>query len=218
MIRENVRKVLDELPAGVLLVGAAKTRTPQEILEAVEGGLTIVGENYVQEAEKAFQAVGTAVKWHMIGHLQSNKARKAVRIFDMIQTVDSEKLAGAIDTACRAIGKVMPVLVEVNSGEEDQKAGVMPAACGPLIRAISVMGNIRVMGLMTMGPLEGDPERARPYFRKTKRLFDEIAGSHLPGVQMAHLSMGMSDSYKVALEEGANMVRIGTRLFGERRG
>jgi hypothetical protein len=217
MITDNMRNILDELPEGVELVGAAKTRSPDEILEGVEAGLKIIGENYVQEAERAFQAIGDRVKWHMIGHLQSNKAKKAVRIFDMIETVDSVKLAKAIDKACADIGKVMPVLIEINSGEETQKAGILPEDALPLIRDISELKNIKVMGLMTMGPFAGDPEDARPYFQKTKRLFDEIKKMDLPGVEMVYLSMGMSNSYKVALEEGANMVRIGTKLFGERQ-
>lgn len=217
MIKDNMNDILDELPEGVELVGAAKTRSPDEILEGVEAGLKIIGENYVQEAERAFQAIGDRVKWHMIGHLQSNKAKKAVRIFDMIETVDSVKLAKAIDKACADIGKVMPVLIEINSGEETQKAGILPEDALPLIRDISELKNIKVMGLMTMGPFAGDPEDARPYFQKTKRLFDEIKKMDLPGVEMVYLSMGMSNSYKVALEEGANMVRIGTKLFGERQ-
>jgi len=216
MIRENMRKILEELPEGVSLVGAAKTRTPQEIMEAVEAGLEIVGENYVQEAERAFQVVGEKVKWHMIGHLQSNKAKKAVGVFDMIETVDSLKLAGAIDKACKKIEKVMPILMEINSGEESQKAGVMPEDAISLARDMSELNNIKLMGLMTMGPFAGDPEESRPYFQKTKKLFEEIRGMNLPGVEMKYLSMGMSNSYKVALEEGANVVRIGTNLFGER--
>ncbi len=216
MIKESVKKILDELPEGVALVGAAKTRTPEEVLEAIEAGLEIIGHNYVQEAEKAFDAVGRRAKWHMIGHLQSNKANKAVGLFDMIETVDSVKLARAIDRACQKIGKVMPVLIEINSGEESQKAGVMPGDAAALIQEISELENIKIMGLMTMGPFAGDPEDARPYFQKTRRLFEEMRRLSLPGVEMKYLSMGMSNSYKVALEEGANMVRIGTRLFGER--
>ena len=216
MIKENVSKILKELPEGVSLVGAAKTRTPQEILEAVEAGLEIIGENYVQEAERAFQVVGGKVKWHMIGHLQSNKAKKAVRVFDMIETVDSIKLARAIDSACGNIDKVMPILMEINSGEESQKAGVMPEDAISLARDMSELNNIKLMGLMTMGPFAGDPEDSRPYFQKTKKLFEEIKEMGLPGVEMKYLSMGMSNSYKVALEEGANVVRIGTKLFGER--
>jgi len=216
MIKENVSKILEELPEGVSLVGAAKTRTPQEILEAVEAGLEIIGENYVQEAERAFQVVGGKVKWHMIGHLQSNKAKKAVRVFDMVETVDSIKLAGAIDGACGKIDKVMLILMEINSGEESQKAGVMPEDAVSLARDMSELSHIKLMGLMTMGPFAGDPEDSRPYFQKTKKLFEEIKEMGLPGVEMKYLSMGMSNSYKVALEEGANVVRIGTRLFGER--
>ena len=216
MIKERVRKILAELPEGVILVGAAKTRTPEEILEAVEGGLEVVGENYVQEAEKAIAVTGSRVKWHMIGHLQTNKAKKAVRIFDMIETVDSIKLAREIDKACAKIGKKMPVLIEINSGEEPQKSGVMPDEATSLIKQISTLENIRVMGLMTMGPFAGDPEEARPYFQKTKRLFDKLKEENIPNVEMRYLSMGMSNSYSVALEEGANMVRIGTKLFRER--
>jgi pyridoxal phosphate enzyme (YggS family) len=216
MIKERVREILEELPDGVELVAAAKTRSPEEIAEGIEAGLSIIGENYVQEAEKAYEIIGGNAKWHMIGHLQSNKAKKAVKIFDMIETVDSIKLARAIDKACQGIGKVMPVLIEVNSGEESQKAGVMPEDGISLVRDISDLQNIKVTGLMTMGPFSGDPEDARPYFQKTKKLFEEIKGLNLPGVEMKYLSMGMSNSYKVALEEGANMVRIGTKLFGER--
>jgi len=216
MIKENVSKILGELPEGVSLVGAGKTRSPQEILEAVEAGLEIIGENYVQEAERAFQVVGGKVKWHMIGHLQSNKAKKAVTVFDLIETVDSIKLARAIDRACGKIDKVMPILMEINSGEESQKAGVMPEDAISLARDMSELNNIKLMGLMTMGPFAGDPEDSRPYFQKTKKLFEEIKTISLPGVEMKYLSMGMSNSYKVALEEGANVVRIGAKLFGER--
>jgi len=216
MIKENVQRILEELPSGVLLVGAAKTRTPEEILEAADGGLTIGGENYVQEAEKAYSLVGDRVKWHMIGHLQSNKAKKAVKIFAMIETVDTMKLATAIDKACRNINKVMPVLIEINSGEEPQKAGVMPQDAVSLLKEMSQLPHIQVKGLMTMGPFTGDPEDARPYFQKTKEIFERVKGLALPGAEMTYLSMGMSNSYGVALEEGANMVRIGTKIFGER--
>jgi pyridoxal phosphate enzyme (YggS family) len=217
MIKENIRKILEELPEGVTLVGAAKTRTPEEILEAVEAGLTVIGENYVQEAEKAHGVVGTRAKWHMIGHLQSNKAKKAVKIFDMIETVDSVKLARALDNACQKADKVMPILIEINSGQESQKAGVVPADALSLVKDISQLTHVRIMGLMTMGPFAGDPEDARPFFKETRRLFHEIKDLDLPGVEMTYLSMGMSNSYRVALEEGANMVRIGTRIFGERQ-
>jgi PLP dependent protein len=217
MIGENVRKILEELPAGVRLVGAAKTRTPEEILEAVEAGMEIVGENYVQEAEAAFQVIGHRVRWHLIGHLQRNKVKKAVPVFDMIETVDSMKLAGEIDRVCRKMDRVMPILIEINSGEEEQKAGLFPSRAASSIREIATLDRVRVQGLMTMGPFTGDPEDARPYFRITRGLFHEIAGMKIPGVEMKYLSMGMSNSYRVALEEGANLVRIGTKIFGERQ-
>jgi pyridoxal phosphate enzyme (YggS family) len=216
MIKENVQRILAELPEGVQLVAAAKTRTPEEIHQAVEAGLEIIGENYVQEAEQAFQVIGNRVQWHMIGHLQRNKVNKAVRIFDLIETVDSMKLAREIDKSCGNIGKIMPVLIEINSGEETQKAGVMPRDTQALIKEMSALENIRVVGLMTMGPFTGDPEDARPYFVKTKDMFEELKQLELLRVEMKHLSMGMSNSYRVALEEGANVVRIGTKIFGQR--
>jgi len=216
-IRENVKKLLNEIPKGIELVAAAKTRTPEEVLEAVEAGIRIVGENYVQEAIRAKDVVGNRARWHFIGHLQKNKVKKAVSIFDMIETVDSFELAKEIDKYCKRVGKVMPVLVEVNSGREPQKFGVMPEETEGLIRAISRFDNIKVMGLMTMGPRFGDPEESRPYFRETKRIFDNLKKAHIPNVEMRYLSMGMSNSYHIAIEEGANIVRIGTKIFGERR-
>jgi pyridoxal phosphate enzyme (YggS family) len=216
MIQDNIRTILAELPPNVALVAAAKTRSAQEILDAVEAGLCIVGENYIQEAEAAHAQVGDKVQWHMIGHLQRNKAKKAVRIFDMIETVDSMRLAGEIDKQCAKIDKVMEILVEVNSGEEEQKAGVLPADAVSLVRDLAGLEHVKVVGLMTMGPFAGDPEEARPYFIKTRALFEELKEMNIPGVEMRELSMGMSNSYKVAIEEGATMVRIGTKIFGER--
>jgi pyridoxal phosphate enzyme (YggS family) len=215
-IKENVKQILNELPEGVTLVAAAKTRTPEEILEAIEAGVTIIGENYFQEAEKAYQAVGKKAKWHFIGHLQKNKVKKAVGLFDMIETVDSIEIAREIDKRCAPIGKVMPVLIEVNSGREPQKSGVFPEKTIALIKELAAYPNVRVMGLMTMGPLWGDPEDSRPYFSETKKIFDELLKLNLPHAEMRYLSMGMTNSYKVALEEGTNIVRIGTKIFGER--
>jgi pyridoxal phosphate enzyme (YggS family) len=216
MIKENIENIFRELSEGVQLVAAAKSRTPEEIREAIDSGIQIIGHNYVQEAERAWQAIGPGAKWHMIGHLQSNKAKIAARIFDMIETVDTTKLAEAIDRACREINKIMPVLIEVNSGEEGQKAGVLPKDAVTLIKNISALQNVRVMGLMTMGPFSDNPEDSRPYYKRTRTLFDEIKAMNIPGVEMRFLSMGMSGSYRVAIEEGANLVRIGTMIFGER--
>ena len=214
--KESVAKILDELPEGVEVVAAAKARTPEEVLEAVQSGVKIVGENYVQEAEKAYEMVGGEVKWHFIGHLQKNKVKKAVKIFDMIETVDSVEVAKEIDKRCEQIGKVLPILVEINSGDEEQKSGVSPKDAELLIREISSFKNIKVVGLMTMGPRFGNPEDSRPYFIKTGEIFDKVKRLCLPSVEMKYLSMGMTNSYKVAIEEGANIVRIGTKLFGER--
>jgi pyridoxal phosphate enzyme (YggS family) len=216
MIKENVIQILSELPPGVELVAAAKTREPAEVLEAVEAGIKIIGENYVQEAERAYEVVGSRARWHFIGHLQRNKVKKAVNIFDMIETVDSAQIAREIDKRCSQMGKVMPVLIEINSGRERQKSGVLPEDTERLVREISSLRNIRVEGLMTMGPRFGDPEDSRPYFTETRRVFEKIKGLNLPNVQMKYLSMGMTNSYQVALEEGANIVRIGSKLFGER--
>ena len=215
-IKQNVKQILSELPDTVQLVAAAKTREPQEILEAIEAGIRIVGENYIQEAERAYEVVGNKAEWHFIGHLQKNKVKKAVAIFDIIETVDSVEIAREIDKRCAQIGKTMPVLIEINSGREKQKAGVYPENAEQLVAEISTLRNVRVMGLMTMGPQFGNPEDARPYFVETRKIFDRIKELNLPHVEMKYLSMGMTNSYQIALEEGANIVRIGSRIFGER--
>lgn len=215
-IRGNISEILSDLPEGVEVVAAAKARTPEEVLEVVQSGVRIVGENYVQEAEKAYEMVGGEVKWHFIGHLQKNKVKKAVKIFDMIETVDSVEVAKEIDKRCEQIGKVLSILVEINSGDEEQKSGVSPRDAEQLIKEVSGLKNIKVMGLMTMGPRFGNPEDSRPYFIKTREIFDKIKKLNLPNVEMRYLSMGMTNSYKIAIEEGANIVRIGTKLFGER--
>jgi pyridoxal phosphate enzyme (YggS family) len=221
-ITANVKRILETLPPGVILVAAAKARTAREVEEALRAGVAYVGHNYVQEAEQMIPLISEVpqfqgqVRWHMIGHLQKNKVKKAVRLFDMIETVDSWPLAKLIDRRCAAIGKTMPVLVEVNIGREASKTGVLPEKVDDLVRRLSDLKHIRVQGLMTMGPRFGDPEDARPYFRATKEAFDRLAKADLPNVEMRTLSMGMSNSYQVALEEGANMVRLGTVLFGER--
>ena len=199
------------------VVAAAKMRTPDEVRAVLAAGISIVGENYVQEAEAAQAAVSRAVaKWHLIGHLQRNKAKDAVRLFDLIQTVDSVRLAEAVDAASHALGRVTPILVEVNSAREPQKSGVLPEDATDFVRALEKLGAVRVVGLMTMGPLVADPESLRPAFRETKRLFDGLSRLALERTQMQILSMGMSDSYRVAIDEGATMVRVGTALFGPR--
>ena len=215
-IEESITEIRNSLPQGVLLVAAAKTRSPEEIQAAINAGINIIGYNYVQEAERMFPVIGNSVQWHMIGHLQRNKVKKAVKLFDMIETIDSVRLAGEVNIRCAAIGKTMPVLIETNSGKESNKTGILPDNVDRLIEQISDLPNLRIQGLMTMGPRFGNPEDARPYFKATKSAFDRLSKAKLPNVEMRYLSMGMSNSYKIALEEGANMIRIGTKLFGER--
>jgi PLP dependent protein len=219
-ITENVKRILAEISPGVEVVAAAKTRNAREILEALEAGIHIIGENYLQEAENAYRDItastGIKAQWHFIGHLQKNKVKKAVEICDMIQTVDSLELAVEIDKRCKQAGKIMPVLIEINSGREPQKAGVFPENARQLIEQISVLENVRVMGLMTMGPVTSQPEDYRPYFIEARKAFENLKTLTLPRVEMKYLSMGMTDSYKVALEEGANIIRIGSKIFGER--
>ena len=219
LIKQNIAKLLDKLPNEVDVVAAAKTRTPEEVLEAVQAGIKIIGENYVKEAKKAYELVGNRAKWHFIGTLRKHNVRKTVlEIFDMIESVDSLEIAREIDRKCAQIGKIMPILIEVNSGREPQKSGVLPEDAERLVREISGLRNIKVMGLMTMGPRFGNPEDSRPYFAETRRIFEKIKGLKLPNVEMKYLSMGMTNSYQVALEEDANIIRIGTRIFGERVG
>jgi len=216
-IKRNVARLLAELPVGVELVAAAKTRTAEDILEAVQAGIKIIGENYVKEAREAYKLVGKRAKWHFIGTLQKHNVRRnMLEIFDMIETVDCLDIAREIDKRCAQIGKIMPILIEVNSGREPQKSGVLPDDVEQLVREISSLGNIKVTGLMTMGPRVGNLEDSRPYFVETRKIFDKIKGLELANVEMRYLSMGMTNSYEVALEEGANIIRIGTRIFGER--
>ena len=215
-IAGNVKAILAELPPGVELVAAAKTRSAGEILEAIEAGVRTIGENYVQEAAEVFPAIGRRARWHFIGHLQTNKAKRAVEVFDLIETVDSAALGRELDKRAAAAGKTMEVLVEINSGREPQKAGVLPEAAEPLVRELAALPNLRVVGVMTMGPFAGDPEESRPYFVETRRVRDALRQAAIPGIEMRHLSMGMSHSWRVAVEEGATLVRIGTAIFGPR--
>jgi len=215
-IAQNVRQLLEELPPHVELVAAVKTRTPAEVVEAIEAGVTAIGQNYLNEAERVYAVVGHRVKWHFIGRLQKNKIGSVVSIFDMIETLDSLELARVIDRECALAGKMMPVLVEVNSGEEPQKSGVLPGELASFIARAAKLKHIKVAGLMTMGPLSLEPEDYRPYFATTRQMFEMIRGLGIPRVDMRYLSMGMTDSYRVAIEEGANMIRIGSKLFGPR--
>jgi len=217
LIKQNVVRLLAQLPPEVEVVAAAKTRSPEAVLEAVEAGIRIVGENYVKEAKEAYALVGRRAKWHFIGTLQKHNVRtKMLEMFDMIETVDSLEIAREIDRKCAEIGKIMPVLIEVNSGREPQKSGVLPEHVEELAREISGLTHLKVMGLMTMGPAVGDAEDCRRYFAQTREVFERIKELKLPNVEMRYLSMGMTSTYKVAVQEGANIIRVGSLIFGPR--
>ncbi len=222
-IAENYEKIRKEIPDYVTLVVAAKQRTKEEIEEVIDSGATDLGENYVQEAKRMYEQLGEKakqVKWHMIGNLQTNKIKKAIPIFDVIQTVESYEKAQNIDERMEKAGKtMMPVYIEINIGEEVQKKGIKPEyeVIENLVKQISGLSHLSLEGLMTMGPRFGNPENSRQYFRRTKEIFDKIKTLDLPNMSMKTLSMGMTNSYKVAIEEGSNMVRIGTAIFGERK-
>jgi len=216
-IKENIKAIQNELPQGVILVAAAKTRSPEEIMEAAESGIKVIGENYAQEALAKFKVLGNKVKYHFIGHLQKNKVRKIVSFIDMIETVDSERIAKEISKRCEGLNKQMDILIEINSAREPQKSGIFPEAALEFVRNIARLRYVKIKGLMTMGPIFGDPEDAREFFKETKRAFEMIKSSSIANTEMKYLSMGMSNSYRVAIEEGANIVRIGTKIFGERR-
>jgi pyridoxal phosphate enzyme (YggS family) len=195
-------------PADVLVIAVSKTVEPERIRQAVAAGVEALGENRVQEAREKIQALGRPVPWHLVGTLQTNKARDAARLFDWIHSVDRVELLRELDRRAQRAGRVLDVLVQVNVGEEPQKGGVAPSELKALLDAAAGLGGVRVRGLMTVQPVTPEAEGARPYFRRLRELRD-AAG-------LEHLSMGMSADFGVAIEEGATMVRIGTAIFGPR--
>lgn len=203
-------------PASITLVAVSKTVPPDRIKEGVAAGLTVLGENRVQEAQAKIQTLGRLVQWHLVGHLQTNKAKLAVRLFDLIHSLDSLKLATELDRHARAAGKRVPCFVEANQGGELTKSGLAEAAVLPFIQEAAALGGIEIRGLMSLPPYLEDPEGVRPYFRRLRILRDEAATAGIPGLRLEHLSMGMSHDFEVAVEEGATMVRIGTAIFGPR--
>ena len=215
---DNYRRIRDALPEEVALVVAAKGRSAREVAQVIEAGAAVIGENYVQEAERLRAGLGEEagrVEWHMIGRLQRNKVNRALPLFDMVQSVDSLRLARALDERAE---RPVRVLLEVNVGGEESKSGVAPEGVGPLLEQVAALEGLRVEGLMTMEPYLADPDEARPYFRRLRELFERLGEAGLPNVRMRVLSMGMTHSWRVAVEEGANMVRIGTAIFGPRAG
>jgi len=225
-IAENLARVKERIvgaalragrrPETVKLVGVTKTVDLPRIELAVEAGLEILGENYVQEAQEKLRRFQGRVRWHFIGRLQRNKAKYAVQLFDLIHTVDSLKLAEEIHRRAQALGRVIPVLIQVDLAAQETKGGVRPDEALALVTEAARLGNLRVLGLMTMPPYFSDPERVRPYFRRLRELSEEIAAGGHTEVEMTELSMGMSGDLEVAVEEGATLVRVGTAIFGER--
>lgn len=203
-------------PEEVRLVAVSKVVGAERVREAVVAGVTDLGENYVQEAAAKREEVGEGASWHLIGHLQRNKASRAAAIFDMIQTVDSLRIAEAIGRHAEAADKTMRVLLQVNTSGEESKYGVEPEQVGSVLEAVAAVPGLRVEGLMTIGRWDPDPERARPEFRQLATLAGSLEGR--TGAEMKWLSMGMSHDFEVAIEEGANLVRIGTGIFGPRPG
>jgi pyridoxal phosphate enzyme (YggS family) len=204
-------------PEAVRLMAVTKTVGDDRVLAAIRAGVACIGENYVQEAKRKIEKLGKACEWHLIGRLQTNKAKVAVHLFDMIHSVDRLELAAELDRRARAAGRVIPVLIEVNIGGEGSKSGIALNSALNLIRLTAPLENLSIRGLMTMPPWFDDPEESRPYFRALRELRDRIAGEAIPRVGMRELSMGMTDDYVVAIEEGATIVRIGRGIFGERQ-
>lgn len=226
-IEEKVNKIFNDIPDNVQVVGAAKSQSPLAVEKAVEAGLKIIGENYIKDAKEVYHRIKDKAQLHFIGIPDKAKhdllRRKNLKMFDMIETINSVEIAKELNEMCIKIDKVMPVLIEINSGEEKQKAGVLPDDTIEVIKEISNFKNIKVMGLMTMGstPHQSmedpkDRERAKRCFKKTKKLFDQIKELDIPNIEMKYLSMGMSNSYHIAIREGANLIRVGSKIFGSR--
>jgi pyridoxal phosphate enzyme (YggS family) len=207
-------------PTDVRLMAVCKTQPAERIIEAYAAGQRLFGENRVQEfADKAPELSELKdAEFHMIGHLQANKAAKAVELFDAVDSVDSARLASRLNAAAEAVGKILPVLIEVNVGGEEAKSGVSPDSpeLSELLNGAPAWPHLRIRGLMTVPPYTEDPEGARPYFRKLRGLRDKLAARNLTAVSFDELSMGMSHDFEVAIEEGSTCVRIGTAIFGER--
>ena len=203
-------------PGAVVLVGVSKTVAPERIREAVEAGLTDLGENRVQEAREKAALLPASVRWHLVGHLQSNKAGHAARLFGVIHSIDSREILARLDQAAEKEGRVIDGLVQVNLTDEQGKTGISTDGLDALLEAAAACRSVRVRGLMLLPPYEPDPERSRPHFRRLRLLLEQTRKRHA-SLDLRHLSMGMSEDFEVAVEEGAAMVRVGRALFGERR-
>ncbi|MGD9290209.1 MAG: YggS family pyridoxal phosphate-dependent enzyme [Desulfobacterales bacterium] len=220
MVKKRIQMAADasQRPmTSIRLVAVSKTMSADVVKEAIEAGVTDLGENYIQEAKDKVNTLATyPVTWHFIGHLQSNKAKYAVRLFDIIHSVDSLKLAKELDKYAGKNGKIQTILIQVNVAKEDSKSGVYIEDTLRLVRDVSRLENLSVKGLMTMPPFFNAPAKVRPYFAALRNLRDQIQKEAIPNISMEELSMGMTGDFEAAIEEGATMVRIGTAIFGER--
>jgi len=201
-------------PEEINLVAVSKTVESARIKEAIEAGISILGENYVQEAQKKIDEIGRTVSWHFIGHLQSNKAKYAVRLFDMIHSLDSIELAEELNRRAEREGQIVKVMIEVNLSGETTKFGIEEEKAFDIARKVLNLKALSLMGLMTMPPYFDDPELSRPYYIRLRELKEKMIRE---GIPLRELSMGMSNDFEIAIEEGATFVRVGTAIFGERK-
>jgi pyridoxal phosphate enzyme (YggS family) len=216
MVKDNIAKIKGRIPGHITIVAVSKNRAPEEIKEAVEAGITDIGENKVQEALLKFpelRTMGYSIRTHMVGHLQTNKAKEAVKIFDLIQSVDSLRLAQEIDKQAAKINKIQDILIEVKTSPEATKSGLKPDEAIEVIKQIAKLKNVKIKGLMTIAPVVDNPEKSRPYFRMLRELRDKINRLRTTPCELRILSMGMTDDFLVAIEEGADMVRLGRAIF-----
>jgi PLP dependent protein len=204
-------------PDSIKLLAVTKTVPPALVSQAITAGITEFGENYVQEAKEKIAVIEQRVRWHMIGYLQTNKAKYVVNLFDYIHSVDRMELAMEINKRAGLTGRKINILIEINVSGEKTKSGITAASAVGLIKDISTLENISVKGLMTMAPYSDNPENSRPYFSELNKLQKNIINEGISGIQMEELSMGMTDDFEIAIEEGATIVRIGRAIFGERR-
>jgi len=226
-VAANYRKIIDRIgeaalkagrnPQDIKLLAAAKSQSIESIRAAIAAGVRFVGENYVQEAELKRQAISETVEWHMIGHLQRNKVKAALRTFDMIQSLDSAALVLEFEKEAKKRGKTVRTLVEVNLGDEQSKSGLARDKVVELLKQVGDLEHLRIEGFMAVPPFRENPEEVRPFFTALKNLQVELQVLKIPNVMLNELSMGMTHDYAVAVEEGATIVRIGTALFGPRK-
>lgn len=214
-ILKNIENIFKEIPDYVHLVAAIKGRNLNEIELCIKGGVKILGINYVQQGEKIYPFIKNRVNLHMIGHLQKNKIKKALDIFDMIQTIDSLETINEIQERLKDENKKIPILIEVNIANEKNKFGILPEKLFDFVSELSKFDKILIMGLMTMGPNTQDENLIRRYFKKTRYLYEQLKNLKFSNFDFKFLSMGMSDSYKIAIDEGSNMIRIGKKIFLE---